>query len=331
MAKLNKHVFFTSFNRAYAPQAVLLAESLRRHYGDTTQIYALIVDKLDPEDCGYLNIFDKLILVEELEIPFFKSWIFRLDIVEASTAVKPFALCKLLEEFSHVTYLDPDTVVYSKFDEISDESESWDVALTPHQTFHQDEKWLVESTELESMRWGIYNLGFLSVKATENGKKIAQWWRDRCYHYCLSEPQRGLFTDQKLFDAAPALFEGVKVLRHPGYNVATWNIRERHVLLNNEKLVVNGSPLRFCHFTKASHIGAHSLQRMIEPGNYFEELFYGYVAQLINRKKTLHKINKTWAFGIFDDLTPISLSNRIEYRKNQTFYQVKNPFQKIHV
>ena len=72
MAKSNKHVFFTSFNRAYAPQAILLAESIRRHYGDTTKIYALIVDQLDPEDRSYLGVFDKLILAEDLDIPFFK-------------------------------------------------------------------------------------------------------------------------------------------------------------------------------------------------------------------------------------------------------------------
>ena len=288
-----------------------------------------MVDELTLTDRESLNVFDKLILVEDHEIPFFKSWIFRLDVVEASTAVKPFALCLLLEEFSHVTYLDPDIIVYSRLDELFLDDGDWDISLTPHQTQHQNDSWLIESTELESARWGIYNLGFLSVKSTSNGKKIASWWKDRCYSYCMAEPERGLFTDQRLFDAAPALFDGVRILKHPGYNVATWNISHRKVTFLDSELKVNGLPLRFCHFTKASHIGAHALQRMTLSDNYFEDLFYSYVAQLQHRKEVLKTTESPWHYGFYANGVAVEKSDRVKHRRNRNFFDVTNPFKVV--
>lgn len=320
---LNKNCFYSSFNKAYAAQALLMAESLRRVYGNSVDIIAVIVDKLDDNEADYFDVFDSLLFVDELDIPNFNNWIFGLNIVEAATAVKPFALCKLLEKYEHVTYLDPDIMVYSALDEIiSPKIESidmskqkWGITLTPHQTVAQSEKWLIESTELESLRFGVYNLGFLSVKANSDGKKVAEWWRDRCYHYCVEDVERGLFTDQKLFDNAPALFAGVNVLRHSGYNVATWNLREREVTFENEKLLSNQQPLRFCHFTKATHIGAFAMDRMLNSHNLFEELFYSYLAKMNAKKLELTGLNRAWSYGFYHDGNLISGESRKDFRR----------------
>ena len=155
---------------------------------------------------------------------------------------------------------------------------------------------------------------------------MASWWKDRCYFYCVSEPERGLFTDQRLFDAAPALFSGVRILRHPGYNVATWNINHRKVTFLDSELKVNGLPLRFCHFTKASHIGAHALQRMTLGDNYFEDLFYSYVAQLQYRKEALKIIESPWHYGFYSDGDAVEKSERVNHREDKKFYIKIDPF-----
>ena len=288
-----QHCFYTSFNKAYAGQALMLAESIRRQYGNSVAIIALLIDRLEDGEKDALQVFDKIIFAEDLNIPNFDSWFFGLNVVEAATAVKPFGLCYLLAHYPHVTYLDPDTIIYSKLDEIVVPTEIWNIALTPHQTMPQKEAWVIASTEMESLKFGVYNLGFLSVRATPEGIRVAEWWRDRCYKYCIDAVERGLFTDQKLFDMAPAIFNGVHILRHPGYNVATWNIREREVVFNPDKgPQVNGQPLRFCHFTKATHIGAAALDKMLGGSSLFEELFYSYVSQLQEKNGNLAGLDK---------------------------------------
>lgn len=313
----NNQCFYTSFNKAYGAQAIILAESLRRVYGHTVDIVALMVDDLTDDESQNFSVFDRIWLAKDLGIPKFRQWIFGLNIVEAATAVKPFALCCLLEEYEHVTYLDPDICVYSCLKEIDGPKAKWDISLTPHQTVAQSEPWLIESTELESLRFGVYNLGFLSVRATKEGRKAAAWWRDRCYEYCVEDVARGLFTDQKLFDVAPAYFSGVNIIRHPGYNVATWNLRERKVEFTGKELTSNGLPLRFCHFTKATHVGALAMDRMIEGNNAFEELFFSYLARLNEIRLELAGMDTNWAYGFFSDGTPIDGETRRQYRNDK--------------
>jgi hypothetical protein len=313
------HCFFTSFNRAYAFQALTLAQSLRAQYGDGAHLVALLVDELTQDDYRTLKSeFDEIICADALEIPRFRQWIFRLDIIEAATAVKPFALCHLLDRFEKVTYLDPDIRLYSRLVEIDDSSD-YSVALTPHQIEPQDEAWLVESTELESFRFGIYNLGFASFNRNPEGIKAAQWWRDRCYLYCTSSPQIGIFTDQKFWDIAPAYFPSVRIIRHPGYNVATWNLRERTLAFDLEQgPTVNGAPLRFCHFTKATHAGSVALERMSSSRTcFFYELFFSYIATLDQWKADLRSMSTAWAYGRYTDGRPILQEDRHFQRLEQ--------------
>lgn len=318
--------FYTSFNKAYAAQALLMAESLRQVYGERAWIVALVVDELAPGEAAYLGAFDEILCADALEIPHFRSWLFGLNVVEAATAVKPFALRHLLERFDQVTYLDPDTCVYAPLDEVIGGGR-WNALLTPHQITPGNARWAIESTELESLRFGVYNLGFLSVRATRQGRSIADWWSERCYDYCVADVSRGLFTDQKLFDLAPALFDGVGILRHPGYNVASWNLRERDVQLRDDGVTVNGKPLRFCHFTKATHIGASAMERMAPDGSLFPELFYSYLARLEEKKLGLAGLAPDWAYGTFDNGEAVDEALRVSFRAcGERRWQLPDPF-----
>src|SRR3546814_12289571 len=86
-------------------------------------------------------------------------------------------------------------------------------------------------TEMSVTEHGIYNLGHLFVRPDENGRALSRWWADRLDKYCFDDKTIGLFTDQRWMDLVPATFEGVKILRVPNMDVASWNIRseERRV------------------------------------------------------------------------------------------------------
>ena len=63
------------------------------------------------------------------------------------------------------------------------------------------------------------------------------------------DPSRVLFNDQKWIDLVPGYFDGVRILRDPGYNVAYWNLQSRQVELNEGEVTANGRPLKFFHFS----------------------------------------------------------------------------------
>lgn len=325
---MNKRCFYTSFNKAYTPQALILAESLKSVYGNTVDIVALLVDELDGDEAQYFSAFNQILKASELNIPDFRRWIFGLDIVEAATAVKPFAMRHLLDKYEDVVYLDPDTIVYAPLDEMFDALAKNHFVLTPHQLTPSSEEWVIESTELESLRFGVFNLGFIAVRKSEFGIKIAKWWSERCYKYCVNDLSRGLFTDQKLFDLAPAFFPDLHVLRHPGYNLASWNMRERIVSIDEKSVTVNGAPLKFCHFTKASHIGALALERMSRNFSVMNELFYAYLALMEQKKIELDKLNTDWFYGKYIDGVSINPGTRKEFRKrSNTNISIKDPFE----
>src|SRR6185369_3335902 len=97
-----------------------------------------------------------------------------------------------------------------------------------------------------ALQHGIFNLGFIGVNNSGEGKRVARWWASRLHDFCMDDIPRGLFTDQRWIDLVPAFFDGCAVMRDPGYNVAPWNLTHRKVEGSLASgLTVNGEPLVF--------------------------------------------------------------------------------------
>ena len=60
---------------------------------------------------------------------------------------------------------------------------------------------------------------------------------------------RGIFVDQRWVDLVPGMFQGVQIVRDPGYNVAYWNLSHRKVTGTEPDYQVSGAPLCFFHFS----------------------------------------------------------------------------------
>lgn len=309
------HIFTCSAVN-YLLKVRVLCASIRKFHPEA-KIHWVLADML-PDWLDLANEpFDSVLPIDQLDIPNWRGWSFSHDIVELSTAIKPFALRHLLDQpgCGKVLYFDPDMVLFSRVDDILDMLSSANVALTPHQTKPEQTLEAIRDNEMASMKHGIFNLGFIGVANSEEGRRIAKWWSDRTYYFCRADVENGLFTDQKWLDFAPAFFEGVGIVRSSRHNVATWNLTTRH-LEGDEKVgfTVDGEPLGFYHFTGFDS-GAHHIMMEKNATNSpaTRELVRWYQsATAVDRDDPI--ASWPWAFGRFSDNTIIQRCHRWLYR-----------------
>ncbi len=232
----------------YLHYARTLCESFLRAHPDG-RFFVLVVDRPGTAELSATERFTT-VWVEELGIPDFASIAFKYNILELNTCVKPSFLAWLLERHGvdRLVYLDPDTFVYSRMVEVEAMLADADLVLTPHILAPiQDDK---RPSEQDLLLSGVYNLGFVGVNRRPGSRAFLEWWASRCLTLGYSDQKAGLFVDQKWIDLAPCLFDGARILRHPGYNVAYWNLHERAIERDGEDLRVNGTAaLRFFHFS----------------------------------------------------------------------------------
>ncbi len=252
-------VVFTIVARNYLAYARVLAASLARHHPDS-RLHVVVLD--DPERRTLPEPSFEIIHAGEL--PFdppsdLYTMAATYDVTELATAVKPWAFEHLFARgASVVIYLDPDIEVFDSLGPLEPLTLAHGMVLTPHVTeaLPRDGK---RPEDRDLLLAGMYNLGFLALSAAAAGTFLP-WWRERLRRDCVNDPARGLFVDQRWIDFAPALFEPA-ILKDPGYNVAYWNLAHRLLTLDGERLLVNGRPLRFFHYSGFSPRTPHLLSK----------------------------------------------------------------------
>jgi hypothetical protein len=307
---------FTSAARNYLPKTQLLARSLRQYHPEARLVLGLADDPLEGEALAG-QPWDEVLPLAHLGIPEWRRWAFMHDIVELSTAIKPFVLKGLLArpDCAGVLYFDPDIVLFSRLDDLIARLGAADVLLTPHQAAPETTPGAVIDNEICSLQHGVYNLGFVGVAASDNGRAFANWWADRCYDYCRRDIPNGLFTDQRWVDLAPALFDGVEVVRSPRFNVATWNLTTRPLAGSAAQgYRVGPEPLGFYHFTGFDS-GAHGVMAgKYGAGNSaVQELVQWYERSIVTRDADPAS-RVPWAFATFSNGETIHRGHRVIYR-----------------
>lgn len=289
-----------------------LFQSVQAHHPDWHTVLVLA----DEDPNGFeLDLsqepFGQVMRLNQLNIPEWQSWAFGHDIVELCTAVKGPALVGLLDQgFDAVIYLDPDTLLFSALEEVLPMLETHSAILTPHQLTPDLSRKAIIDNEGGSLRYGIFNLGFLAVRNRPDGRRFARWWADRLGEFCIDDPEAGLFTDQKWCNHVPVFFPEVGILRHAGYNVASWNLSQRELALQPDGgIAAAGQPLRFFHFTKIGSVGPDMLARYAGGNSLVHELAFWYICQLErNRPKGIPE--GWWYYGHYTDGRPIPLADR---------------------
>ena len=238
----------TIIAKNYVPFARVLARSVAEQRPGA-RCFALVID--DPD--GYIDPAAEpfeLVEIRSLRIDSFDRMAAMYDVLELSTAVKPWLLRHLMAErgAERLLYLDPDIRLFDPLDEVEALLREHVVVVTPHlsEPMPRDGGKPSERDILES---GAYNLGFLGIAAGPEADGLLDWWSDRLVTDCIVAPAEALFVDQRWMDLAPGLVDRFHVLRDPGYNVAYWNLGGRTVQRAGDGFEVNGRPLRFFHFS----------------------------------------------------------------------------------
>lgn len=310
---------FTSFTYSYLNRARVLVKTLKHQHPDWV-IWAIITDK-EPE--GFVfnlenELFDELLTAEDLFGDETEQWLFGMDIIEACTAVKGRALQYILNKTNCniVLYFDPDTAVFNSMQPIVNTLKDYSIVLTPHQIDPEpaEDHIAIEDNEIGSLRWGVFNLGFIAVANDSEGNRFADWWADRLHDYCHDRTEIGIFVDQKWCNLVPCFFDRVKVLRDPGYNVASWNLSQRKIAFDSAgNLNVNGQPLRFFHFTKLGPIGDSMTARYAKDNIEVYEIWSAYKRWIL--ENTDSRIPQGyWYYNSIRDGALITKPTREKYR-----------------
>lgn len=317
-------IFYTSICSNYLPKAMTLAESVKRHCPGAKFVLCL-VEREVPVAAASCPDFDEVVLAKDAGWDNFDRFMFRHAIVEASTAVKAQFMLNLLERFpdeDKFVYLDPDVLVYSNLSELERLLDDESIVLCPHLLRPGN-----IDMEISSLAHGCYNLGFLGISRAQNSHAFLTWWAERLFQFCYDDINRGIFTDQRWIDLAPCFFD-VSVLKHHGYDFATWSLLNSDLREVDHSYQVNGDPLRFIHF---SGLDSGTIDRAIgwwltdSNRDTFVKLYQEYKELLAaHGQETLGKL--PWTYANYADGQKISKEARVAYRNQDLWSVIPSPF-----
>lgn len=318
-------IIFTSICANYVHKARTLAQSVKKNIPDAKMVLCLVEREILPTI--YAPYFDDIVLAKDIWPGNFDRFIFKHSIVEASTAVKGQFFRYLMDYYQEedkFIYLDPDTYVYSDFKELREELDQSPIVLCPH---------LLKpgniDMELSSTAHGVYNLGFLGISRSVEGRKCIDWWAERLYLFCYDDIQRGIFTDQKWFDLVPCFFKAT-IFKHHGYDFAPWSLMNCNISQNKKgDYYIEGDPLRFIHFSGYGRVAEKCIRDWLpEEGQLFRKLYADYSA--IHNDNDSDQISEAeWSYANYKSGEPIDNAIRRDYRSNwEVMMAFEDPFER---
>jgi hypothetical protein len=148
-----------------------------------------------------------------------------------------------------VTYLDSDLFFFASPDPIYAEMKDAAFGIIPHR---------FTKRLVEHLRFGVYNVGWVSVRRRDDGIAVLRWWRERCIEWCYDRVEGDRFADQRYLDRLPGLFAGVHVIEHLGANLAPWNLGAYRMEWRDGSVQIERRfPLLFFHFYGVKRNGRH--------------------------------------------------------------------------
>ncbi|KAB2860412.1 MAG: group 1 glycosyl transferase, partial [Anaerolineae bacterium] len=306
----NATIACTIISKNYLAAARTLVNSLRQFH-DNIYPVVLLVDIIEDDFDPSAENFHTM-LAQDLGIPRWSHFAMKYDIMELNTAVKPYLLEALFDRFEaqKVIYFDPDIVIYHQLDDLLTLLDEHGVVLTPHLLDPLNDDF--SPSELNILQAGTFNLGFIALARKYQWRELLQWWQKRLYNNCTREIDKGMFVDQHWADLMPSLYDGVYILRNPGYNLAYWNFKTRDLQHGPDGYYVDSpeNPLIFFHFSGFSVDNLDAVSKhqdrfvMSQLNGAYHQIFADYRQRLLDND--YHNTRKLpYFYGKFSDGVPI--------------------------
>src|SRR5215813_8364239 len=146
----------TIIAKNYLAMARVLCESFQRHHPGSP-FFVLFLDDIK----GYIDPAKEAfhcVEATDIGVPNFRGLVFKYNVLEASTAVKPYLLQHLFDrhQIENLVYFDPDILITSALEEVQHLLTEHNILLTPHVTSPYTDD--ARPGDLEILRAGSYNL-----------------------------------------------------------------------------------------------------------------------------------------------------------------------------
>lgn len=193
------------------------------------------------------------------------------------------------------TYLDSDLYFYETPKFLLDEVPSnKSVLITAHRYSPEYLKQLIN---------GKYCVQFMFFKNNSDGRKVLEWWRNKCLEWCFAWYENGKFGDQKYLDDWIERFDCVIELQHPGGGLAPWNIQQYDAFRKDNVMYIRDNKTNktfqciFYHFhgLKFFKNGTreHTTKTYFISENIKSILYLPYLEELDKIKKEINMIDST--------------------------------------
>ncbi len=322
-------IAFTICSNNYLAQAITLCDSLRIH-AQKYEIIIVVCDTVHEEVLHKIPNYIRIVQIKELAIQEISLMVKQYNIIEFNTSVKASAFKYFYENFhaSTVIYFDPDVQLFASIENIETELDDCSVLLTPHVLTPPPFDSLSPQESI-FQKFGLYNLGFLATRSSQETMKMLQWWDMRLRTNCFIRPKKGVFVDQLPMNFSPIYFPNVKISKNFGFNVAPWNFHERNISFENDFFYVNGDvPLIFYHF---SNFKPQILLSTSHPFNEYSRFTFDDNTDLYELYGYYHKKLMANNYDFFSALHPCfgGKDFYLEYKKEQRIYYFKCFIKKI--
>ena len=239
--------FCTIITADYLPFAKVLHASLEKNMPGTS-LQVLVVDKNDFTSSQNFIIHSiDSVITSPVAKGIFKKYA-HTNPSQFRWALKPVFISHLLQNgFNKVIFTDADIYFVNNFNFLLEELDVNQVLLTPH--WADLDPFKNEGSLTDLLLGGLYNAGFIGVNI--KGSEAINWWAEMCHFKTEEKPEMGLFFDQKYLNILPVQFPDIKILKHQGCNLASWNVETCKREIINGKLLINQQfePI-FIHFNR---------------------------------------------------------------------------------
>ena len=318
---------FTIVSCNYLAEARVLMRSVAENWPDAKRT-VFVTDspegKFDPQKEEFEVVEARL-----TALPRYRHLAFAFSASEFCYLAKPYCAQYLFNrgDADAMVYLDADMLLLQRPARLEEMLAQHTIVLTPHRIFPDPN----ETLHISQMKGGTFNAGFFAVSRQTEARDFLAWWGNQ-----IREPaniRMDWHNDQSWLNLVPGYFPSTGILRHPGYNVAFWNIRERKLeKKTGEPWTCRGESLVLFHFSlfdpnRPEDLTGNLDYAGIGPNPALEELLRLYAEKLERAGRgDCHQ----WGYdhGKFTDGKVIKPGHR-KYFQKRFFYDVPedtNPF-----